>query len=340
MLRDFGRRSSELTIDLGSSRTRVGQPGRGILLELPSVVAVDKRSSSRRLVAVGEEAREMLGRTPDHIHACRPVQGTHFEDYGLVQELLNYAVRTAFHARTPARPRIALTVGHGTEEVARRAIQDSARAIGAREVILVPKGVAAAVGSDLPFEDAVGSLLVDIGGGSTEIVLMSLGGLIDHEVVEVGGRHVDLAIQAQIAETHGVSIGARTSEAIKMRLARAPHQTDPGVVVTGRDNQSGIPREIRIDAHALAAAVLPSMAPVIDGLQALLARASAELSADVADNGVILAGGGALFPGLVPLLRDATGLPVVPCEHPGHATIQGMNRLMQKPEALSRLAWR
>jgi len=339
MLRDFGRRHTELAIDLGTTNTRVGLPGRGLVLELPSVVAVDQRSSSRRTVAVGEEAREMLGRTPEHIHASRPVQGTRFDDFGLLQELLDHAVRTAFHGRPPHRPRVAITLGHGTQEVARRAIQDSARAIGAREVVLLPKGIAAAVGSDLPYDDAVGSLLVDIGGGSTEVVLMSLGGLIDHEVIDIGGQAVDLAIQEQINTHHGVTIGARTSEAIKLRLARAPHHTDPGIVVTGRDNRTGIPREVRLDSSALASAVRPTLEPIIDGLRALLSRTSAELSADVADNGIVLSGGGALFPGLVPLLRDATGLPVVVCESPRHATIQGAVRLLQAPDALNRLAW-
>jgi rod shape-determining protein MreB len=340
MLRDFRRRQSELAIDLGSTSTRVGVPGRGIVLDLPSVVAVDTRNPSARIVAIGEEAREMLGRTPEHIQASRPVQGNRFEDYSLVQELLDHAVRTVFHGRVPARLRLAIAVGHGTEDVARRALQDSARAIGAREVILIPKGVAAAVGSNLPIDDAVGSLLVDVGGGSTEVVLMSLGGLIDNEVVNVGGQDVDQAIKARITDNHGVSIGTRASETIKLRLARAPHGTDPGVVVTGRDNRTGIPREVRLEAGALTAAVLPALESIVTGLQGILARSTAELSADVADNGIVLSGGGALFPGLIAMLRDTTGLPVVLCENPRHATIQGTIRLLQDSEALARLAWR
>jgi rod shape-determining protein MreB len=340
MLRDFGRRHAELAIDLGTTNTRVGQVGRGLVLELPSVVAVDQRNASRKLVAVGEEAREMLGRTPEHIQASRPVQGSSVEDYGLVQELLDHAVRTAFHGRPPARPRVAITLSHGTEEVARRAIQDSARAIGAREVVLIPKGVAAAVGSDLPFRDALGSLLVDIGGGNSEVVLMSLGGLIDHEVIDIGGQKVDEAIKDWVGEAHGVTIGERTSEAIKLRLARHPNHTDPGIVVTGRDNNTGIPREIRIDSATVKAAILSTLAPIVDGLQAVLSRASPELSADIADNGIVLGGGGSLFPGLVQLFRDQTGLAVVVAENPRLATVQGTLQLLEDSDALERLAWR
>ena len=340
MLRDFGRRQAELAIDLGTTNTRVGLPGRGLVLDLPSVVAVDQRNASRRVVAVGEEAREMLGRTPEHIQASRPVQGTSFEDYDLVQELLDYAVRTAFHGRTPNRPTMAIALSHGTEEVARRAIQDSARAIGAREVVLVPKGVAAAVGCDLPIDDPLGTLLVDIGGGSAEIVLMSLGGLIDHEVIDVGGQKVDHAIKDWVGSACGVSIGDRTAESIKLRVSRTANQTDPGIVVTGRDNQTGIPREVRIDASSLSQAILPTLTPIVDGLRAVLARTTPELSSDVADNGLILTGGGALFPGLVPLLRDATGLPVVIGENPRLATVEGTLELLQSPESLQRLAWR
>ena len=340
MLRDFARRHAELAIDLGSTNTRVGVPGKGLVIQLPSVVAVDQRSSSRGVVAVGEEAREMLGRTPEHIHASRPVQGTRFEDYSLVQELLDHAIRAAFHGRAPSRPRVAITVSQGTEDVTRRAIQDSARAIGAREVVLIPKGVAATVGSGLPVDDAVGSLLVDIGGGSAEVVLMSLGGVMDHEVVDVGGQHVDRAIVEWVAATHGVSIGERTSEGLKLRIARRPGRTDSGLVVTGRDNRTGIPREVRIDPHGLSEAVLPVMHTVVDGLQTVLSRASAALSADIADNGIVLSGGGAMLPGLVELLRDATGLPVILCEDPREATLTGAVRLLGTPQSLDRLAWR
>ena len=340
MLRDFGRRQAELAIDLGTTNTRVGIPGRGLVLELPSVVAVDQRNASRRVVAIGEEAREMLGRTPEHIRATRPIQGTAFEDYGLVQELLDHAVRTAFHGRAPNRPTMAIALSHGTEEVARRAIQDSARAIGAREVVLVPKGVAAAVGCELPIDEPLGTLLVDIGGGSSEVVLLSLGGLIDHEVIDIGGQKVDQAIKDWVGSACGVSIGDRTAEAIKLRVSRTANQTDPGIVVTGRDNRTGIPREIRIDASSLSQAILPTLGPIVDGLRAVLARTTPELSSDVADNGIILTGGGALFPGLVPLLRDATGLPVVIGENPRLATVEGTLDLLQNPERLQRLAWR
>ncbi|MBO87348.1 MAG: rod shape-determining protein [Deltaproteobacteria bacterium] len=340
MLRDFGRRQAELAIDLGTTNTRIGVPGRGLVLEMPSVVAVDQRNPSRRVVAVGEEAREMLGRTPEHIRACRPIRGTAFDDYGLVQELLDHALRTALHGKIPHRPSITIALSHGTEEVARRAIQDSARAIGAREVVLIPKGVAAAVGSELPIQEPLGTLLVDIGGGSSEVVLMSLGGLIDHEVVPVGGEKIDEAIKAWVGSACGVSIGDRTAESIKLRVARTPNQTDPGIVVTGRDNQTGIPREVRIDSLNLASAILPTLVPIIDGLQAVLARTTPELSSDVADHGIVLTGGGALFPGVVPLLRDATGLPVVLGENPQLATIAGVLDLQQIPDQLHRLAWR
>ncbi len=337
---DLGRRHADIAIDLGSTNTRIGVRGRGLVAELPSVVAVEVRGQTRNIVAVGDDARQMLGRTPEHIRAMRPIRGSLIEDYGLVQELLEHAVRTAFHGRAPSRSRVAITLGHGTEEVARRAVQDAARAVGAREVVLIPKGVAAAVGSGLPVHEAEGSLLLDLGGGTTEIVLMSLGGLIDHEVISVGGMDIDRAIAAWMRSALGVSVGERAAEALKLKVAGGSASASASVVVTGRDERTGIPKEVRVDTNALAQAVLPAMQTVIHGLRTVLARTTPELSADIADNGLVLAGGGALMPGLLDLVRDASGLPVVLSEAPQRATVMGALQLLEDPDALARVAWR
>jgi len=337
---DFGRRHADIAVDLGSTNTRIGARGRGLLVELPSVVAMERKGQTRTVVAVGDGAREMLGRTPDRIQARRPVRGSVIEDYGLVQDLLDHAIRLAFGGRVPSRARVAISLGQGTQEVARRAVQDAARAIGVREVVLIPKGVAAAVGSELPVQATEGNLLVDLGGGTTEVVLMSMGGLIDHEVVDVGGTTIDSAIAGWVREVAGISIGERAAETLKLQAAQAAASQGGTVVVTGRDQATGIPKEVRLEAEALTKAVLPTLQPVVEGLRAVLSRSSPELAADIADNGLVLCGGVALLPGVVAMVRDATGLPVVLSETPQHATVHGTLKLLDDSEALARVAWR
>lgn len=339
MLGDYGRRGLDVAIDLGSANLRVGQPGTGLVAEFPSVVAVERRGASRSVVAIGEEARRMIGRTPEHISAIQPVRAAEVEDYGLVQELLEHGLRAVGGGRVPSRCRLVIAIGRDTPEVSRRAIQDAARAVGAREVVLLAKSIAAAVGAGLAVQDAEASLLVDMGAGTTEVALLSLGGLIHHEVVPGGGDQLDAAIVEWLADAHGIAAGPRSAEVLKVQASKRAGVPER-LAITGRDLRTGVPREVYVEPAALLRAVVPCLDDIVAGVQAVVSRSTPELCSDIADHGLVLSGGAALFPDAALVLRERTGLPVVLADAPRRATLLGAVTLLADDAALQRLAFR
>lgn len=334
----FGRLNTEVAVDLGTANTRVFVRGRGLVCELPSVVAVEQSGGSRRVVAVGDDARRMLGRTPEHIQAVRPLRGGVIEDYALAQHLLEQGLRTAASGSSWRGLRMLVCVPQSTEEVARRAIQDAARAAGARQVELVAKSVAACVGAELPVQDPVGSLVVDMGAGITELALLSLGAPIVIETVRGGGAAVDEAIASWIQEQHQVMVGERTAETIKTQVAGAlPLRDGLSLVVTGRDMSSGIPRELRVESEPLVPTIQAALQPIVEALKSLLAKASPELAADIAEQGIVLTGGAARLRDADRWLSETTGTPVVVAEHPERASVLGAGEMLGMGDATRRL---
>lgn len=335
----FGRLSPDIAIDLGTCNTRVFVRGKGIGVEVPTVVSVERTGNARRVVALGDEAKRMLGRTPEHIEALRPVRAGRIEDYGLVQALVQDCIERSLQGRSLVRPRMIVCMARDTEDVQRRAIQEAARAIGARTVHLVSKSMAAAIGAGMPVQQPVCSVVVDLGGGVTEISAASLGALVDTETVAFGGDDLDEAIAYWIREQHNVLVGARVAELVKQQAAAAViGREEPDVVVTGRDLTTSIPREVRIRSGALVEALAPSLDAVVEGLRRLLSRMSPELSSDVAEHGVLLTGGGAMLRGVDAYIREATGLSVVVADNPAHATVIGAGRLLDDDALLERVS--
>lgn len=334
----FGRLNIDVAVDLGTANTRVYVRGRGLACELPSVVAVEQSAGSRRVVAVGDEARRMLGRTPEHIQAVRPLRGGVVEDYALAQHLLEQGLRTAASGRSWRGLRMLVCVPRATEEVARRAIQDAARAAGARQVDLVAKSVAACVGAELPYEEPVASLVVDMGAGITELALLSLGAPIAIETVRGGCAAIDEGIASWVQEHHKAMIGDRAAETVKTQVTGAlPRRDGLSLVITGRDLSSGIPREICVESEPLVPTVQAGLIPIVDGLRQLLARATPELAADIAEQGIVLTGGGARLRDVDRWLSETTGIPVVVAEHPERATILGAGAMLATGDEARRL---
>ena len=335
----LGKLNTDLVVDLGTSNTRVFARGRGVVVETPSVVAVERSAEGNRVVAVGVEAKRMLGRTPEHITAVGPIREGVVADYALVEELMRSAVAQAAGGRRTGRMRMIVCVPQATTDVERRAVQESARAIGAREVTLVAKSVAAAVGAGLPVHEPVGSVVVDIGGGVTEIAVLSLGGLVDSTSVRVAGSALDAAIAAWVREHHNILLGARTAEEVKLAVGCATPRSEPRRArFTGRDLGSGLPRELTLSSDDLLNALRGPLTAIVEAIRQVLARTSPEIAGDIAELGLVLTGGTALLPGLDVWIRDQTGLAVVVAEDPERATCQGAGALFEQQEILERLA--
>ena len=334
----FGRLGTDLAVDLGTSNTRVFVRGRGIVVETPSVVATD-RNAGGRVVAVGDEAKRMLGRTPEHITALSPIRDGVIADFGAAEELLRDCVDTALQGRRLVRPRMIVCVPQATSDVERRAVQEFARAVGARDIALVSKSVAAALGAALPVHEAVGTLVVDLGGGVTEVALLSLGSVVDSTSIRAAGATLDGAIAAWIRDHHNVLIGARAAEEVKLAVGSArPRPNAAETQVTGRDLTSGIPREVTVRAEDVLAAIRDPLRVVVEGIRQVLARATAEIAGDIADNGIVLTGGTALLGDIDRYISDATGLPVVIADDPRRATAMGAGLLLDDDETLERVA--
>lgn len=320
------RLSQDLAIDLGTANTLVYLRGKGIVLSEPSVVAVyrDQRQGFKKVLAVGKEAKEMLGRTPGSVSAIRPMKDGVIADFEVTGAMLRYFIQKAIPQRTLLRPRIIICVPFGITEVERRAVKESAEAAGAREVYLIEEPMAAAIGAGLPITEPSGNMVVDIGGGTTEVAVISLGGIVCSKSVRMAGDKIDQAILQYLKRKHNILIGENTAEQIKIHIGTAyPTEQIKKMDVRGRDIVAGIPRTIQVTSEEIREAIQEPISVIVEAVKFVLEKTPPELSADIVDRGIILTGGGALLSNLDLLLREETSLPVVVAEDPLTTVVRG-----------------
>ncbi len=309
----LGMFSADMAIDLGTANTLVYVKGRGIVLNEPSVVAIFNNNGRNQVLAVGDEAKLMLGRTPGNIQAIRPMRDGVIADFDVAEEMIKHFIRKVHNRRTFANPQVVICVPSGATAVERRAIQESALSAGARRVYLIEEPMAAAIGAGLPVTEPTGSMIVDIGGGTTEVAVLSLGGIVYSRSVRVGGDKMDEAIIAYIRRHHNLLLGESSSERIKKEVGSAsvPEDSeDVSIRIKGRDLMNGVPREVEISRREIAESLAEPVGAIVEAVKVALEATPPELAADIVDKGIILTGGGALLKNLDRVLRDETGLPV------------------------------
>ena len=305
--------SSDMAIDLGTANTLVYVKNRGVVLNEPSVVAVLNQGGKSRVIAVGEEAKSMLGKTPGHIQAIRPMKDGVIADFVVTEEMIKHFIRKVHNRKTFANPRIIICVPTGSTPVERRAIHDSALAAGARKVSLIEEPMAAAIGAGLPVSEPRGSMVVDIGGGTSEVAVISLGGIVYSRSLRIGGDAMDAALIHYMRKRYNLLIGEASAEMIKKEVGIAiPPKNGDGktIDIKGRDLASGVPKEIELSQTQVAEALSEPVHSIIDGVKSALEDTPPELAADLVDMGVVLTGGGALLESMDEAIREATGLPV------------------------------
>jgi rod shape-determining protein MreB len=337
----FGFFNNDLAIDLGTANSLVYAVGRGIVVDEPSVVTMVKGPGQTvgKVLAVGAEAKQMVGRTPGNISAIRPLKDGVIADFATTEAMLRYFIRSALGRRTLVHPRMVVCIPFGITEVEKRAVQESARSAGAREVFLVPEPLAAALGAGLPVSDPIGSMVVDIGGGTTEVAVISLGGIATSQSLRVAGDQMDEAISSYIKRRFNCLIGERTAEEVKLGVGcAAPLRDIRSIHVKGRDITSGVPRQFEFTSNDAAEALQDCVAQIIEAIRTTLEQTPPELAADIVDQGIVLAGGGAQLTALDEVLRDATGLPVVVAEDPLRCVALGAGATLESPELLRRMA--
>ncbi|MBK1791660.1 rod shape-determining protein [Persicirhabdus sediminis] len=333
----FGFRSNDIGIDLGTANTLVNVKDQGIVLREPSVVAV--KSGTNEVLAVGDEAKRMLGRTPGNIVAIRPLRDGVIADFEVTAAMLRYFIKKASKGRRGANSRVLIAIPSGITEVEKRAVRESALQAGAGEVHLIEEPMAAAIGVGLPVLDAAGSMIVDIGGGTTEVALISLAGIVYSRSVRTAGDELDEAIINHMKRSYNLMIGERTAESIKIRLgSAAPLPKEIVMDVSGRDLVAGLPKTISITSEEIRAAMSDTLSAIVDGVRTTLEHCPPELASDLVDRGITLAGGGALLRGLDKLLHQETGLPINVAEDPLSAVAEGTGIALQEMELLHRIA--
>ena len=335
----LGLFSHDLAIDLGSTTTRVMQRGGECLVSEPTVVAVrTDRKGRRAVVAIGEDARAMLGRAPDDTQVVQPIRGGRIVDFEAVEAFLLALVRRSHGRNGWVRPRMVVAVPHGAAEMEMRAVRDACESAGARDVHLVPRPLAAALGAELPIHQPSGYLVVDLGGGATEASVLSLSGVVAGQSVPGGGAEMDEAVVQWLAQHHGLLVGPQTAERLKIQLGAAVPDVDGEAVVKGRCLALGIPRAATVPSLEIYRALVPALDRLADIIRGTLERLPPEIGSDVIDHGVVLTGGGARLRGIEVALRDRTGLPVVACDLPDAAVARGAARLLDTLDLSRRLA--
>ncbi len=321
----YGLFSNDMAIDLGTATTLTYLRGRGIVSHEPSVVAVQRTAlGARKVVAVGTDAKHMLGRTPANITAIRPMKDGVIADFEITEALLHYFITRAHNRKVLVKPRVIICVPSGITEVEKRAVRDSTLAAGAREVYLIEEPMAAAIGAGLPVNDPMGSMIVDIGGGTTEVAIISMTGIVFSRSVRVGGDKMDEAIQSHMKRKYNLLIGEQTAEQVKIKIGTAYPTEEPlKMEVKGRDLVAGVPRSMVVDADEIRNALAEPINKIVEAARLVLERTPPELSADIADKGIVLTGGGAKLRNLDILLREETGLPVMLSDNPEHAVVLG-----------------
>jgi rod shape-determining protein MreB len=334
----FGFLSADMAIDLGTANTLVYVKGRGIVLNEPSVVAISDNRGRKQVLAVGEEAKQMLGRTPGNIAAIRPLRDGVIADFEVAEEMIKHFIRKVHNRRSFTSPLIIVCVPSGSTAVERRAIQESAESAGARMFLLIEEPRAAAIGAGLPVTEPSGSMVVDIGGGTTEVAVISLGGIVYARSVRVGGDKMDEAVISYIRRTYNLLVGESSAERIKMEIgaAAAPYDGEDGPLteVKGRDLMNGVPREVVVSQREIAIALNEPVTQIVDAVKVALENTPPELAADIVDKGIVLTGGGGLLYRLDEVLRDATGLPVVVAEEPLNCVALGTGRALEEIKRL------
>lgn len=338
MLDNFlGIFSNDIGIDLGTANTLVYVKDHGIVLREPSVVAVQQ--GTRKVLAVGDEAKRMLGRTPGNIVAIRPLKDGVIADFEVTEAMLRHFISKVHNRRRMVRPRVVIAVPSGITEVEKRAVKDSATHAGAREVYLIEEPMAAAIGVGLPVQDAAGNMIIDIGGGTTEVALISLSGIVFSRSVRVAGDELDESIMNYMKRAYNLMIGERTAEEIKIKIGSAfKLEKESSMEVKGRDLVAGLPKTINISSQEVREALLEPISTIVDSVRITLERCPPELSADLVDRGLVLAGGGALLRGLDKLLQEETGLPVHVAEDPLSAVAEGTGKALQELRFLRAVA--
>jgi rod shape-determining protein MreB len=304
--------------------------GKGIVLNEPSVVAVDRTTG--KVIAVGKEAKSMLGRTPDEIVAVRPLKDGVIADFEKTEDLLREFIQKALRRRTWVRPRIIICVPSGITEVEKRAVQDSAQHAGAREVLLVPEPIAAAIGVGLPVGKPSGNMIIDIGGGTTEIAVMALNSIVNQQSIRVGGDEMDEAIVQYVKKAYNLLIGEQTAEAIKIKIGSAFRlEQEEEMEIKGRDLVAGIPKTMKISSVEVREALSEPLQQIVDALMQSLEKTPPELASDIVDRGIVMTGGGSLLRGIDMLLREATNLPITVAEDPLTCVVLGTGKILDDP---------
>jgi len=329
--------SSDLAIDLGTANTLVFASGKGIVVNEPSIVAINKVTGD--VEAVGREAKEMLGRTPGNIVAIRPLKDGVIADFKMTEKMLNYFIQRAHNRKMFVHPRIVIGVPSEITQVEKRAVQDSAFRAKASEVFLVEQAMMAAIGAGLPITEPSGSMIVDIGGGTTDIAVISLSGIVYSRSVRVAGNEMDEAITAYLKRKYNLLIGERTAEQIKMEIGSAyPLDKPLTMEIKGRHLLEGIPKTLTIDDSEIRDALAECVATILNAIRVALERTPPELSADISDRGIVLTGGGGLLKNLDKRIREETGLPVSIAEDPLASVVLGTGRMLSDMNLLRRVA--
>jgi len=328
--------SQDMAIDLGTANTLVVLKGQGVVLNEPSVVAVVEEKGKKSVLAIGDEAKTMLGRTPGNIQAIRPLRDGVIADFIVTEEMIKHFIKKV-HKRTLANPRILISVPTGSTPVERKSIQDSALAAGARKVQLIEEPIAAAIGAGLPISEATGSMVVDIGGGTTEVAIMSLGGVVYSNSLRTAGNAMDQALQDYMRSEYNLMIGDSTAEKIKKEIGTAIPASNNTYAVKGRDIRSGTPKEVNISENDTAEALNPIIKQLVKGIKDALENTPPELSADLVDMGMTLSGGGALLKNIDKRFSKETGLPVNIADDPLACVAIGTGKALEQRETFAHM---
>ena len=328
---------NDLAIDLGTANTLVALRGKGVLLHEPSVVSIHK--GTNRVLAIGTEAKRMLGRAPGNIEVIRPLRGGVIADFECTMAMLRYFITKVHNRKRLVRPRIIIGVPSGITQVEKRAVRESGELAGARAVYLIEEPMAAAIGAGMPITEPVGNMILDIGGGTTEVAVISMAGVVYSRSVRVAGDVIDEAIVSYVKRKYNLYIGERTGENIKIAIGTVMPANPPRTtLVTGRDLLSGLPKTVEITEEEVYDAILEPVRIIVETVQVALERTPPELAADMIDHGIVMAGGGALLQGLDVLLREETGLPVTAAEEPLLSVVRGVSSLLEDIDLLAKIS--
>lgn len=329
--------SRNIGIDLGTANTLVYVKGKGIVLREPSVVAI--RRDTGAILSVGEEAKRMIGRTPGNIIAIRPMKDGVIADFDVTQIMLRHFIAKSYRQRALFLPQVVVCVPSGVTEVEKRAVLDATKQAGAKEAFLIEEPMAAAIGAGLPVEEPTGSMIVDVGGGTSEVAVISLGGIVNSQSIRVGGDEMDEAIINYIKKTYNLMIGERTAEEVKIRIGSACRlDEEESLEIRGRDLVNGLPKILSISSWEIQSALMEPVSAILDTIKITLERTPPELAADIMEKGIVMTGGGALLKGLDKLIIKETGMPVYLAENPLDCVVLGTGKALTAIELLKRVS--